>query len=250
MIATGAFLCSLLMAQVASAQEEEHRSEPESWFEIVPYAWMAGIKGTVGVRGVSTEVGRKFSDLIEDIDAGAMAAARLRLGNVVLSGDFNWVKLTADGDTPGGLFSGAEVEAETFMASLTLGYRLPLGTSSRAELFAGARGWMVDTEIDFAAGTLPAVSVDDDNAWVDPIIGARFDFGLGEHWSINVLVDMGGFDVSSMMTGQVVLGVSWHLSDHWRIALAYRYLADDFVDDGFRWQIAEHGFILGIGLRF
>ena len=243
-------ICSLLMVRAASGQEEEHRSEPTTWFEIAPYAWMAGIKGTVGVKGLSTEVGNNFSDLISDIDAGAMAMARLRLGDFVVTGDFNWVQLSADGDTPGGLFSGAEVESDTFMAGLTLGYRLPMGTSSSAELFVGARGWMIDTEIRFAAGTLPSLRVDDDNAWVDPVIGARFDYQLGKSWSINVLLDVGGFDVSSMMTGQVVLGASWHLSDHWRIGLAYRYLADDFVEGDFRWQIAEHGFILGIGLRF
>ena len=243
-------VCSLLMVRAASAQEEEHRSEPENWFEIVPYFWMAGMKGTVGVKGLSAEVGAKFSDLVSDLDAGAMVTARAKLGHFVITGDFNWVKLTADGDTPGQLFSGAEVEAETFMASLTLGYRLPMGTSGSAELFAGARGWMIDTDITFAAGVLPSIKVDDDNEWIDPIIGARLDYQLGKSWSINVVLDVGGFDVSSFLTGEVVLGASWHLSDHWRITLAYRYLADDFVDGNFRWQIAEHGFILGVGLRF
>jgi len=243
-------ICSLLMARAASGQDEEQRSEPETWFEITPYFWMAGMKGTVGVKGLSTEVGKSFSDLISDIDAGAMATARFRTGKFVVTGDFNWIKLSSDGDTPGGLFSGASVEAETFMASLTLGYRLPMGTGGHAELFAGARGWMIDTKIDFAAGTLPALHVDDDKEWVDPIIGARFDYDLGKHWSINVLLDVGGFDVSSSLTGQVVLGATWHLSDHFGISLAYRYLADDFQDDGFRWDIAEHGFVLGIGIRF
>ena len=243
-------LSLLLMARVASAQEEEQRSEPETWFEITPYLWMAGMKGTVGAKGLSTEVGKNFSDLVSDIDAGAMATARFRWGHFVVTGDFNWVKLSSDGDTPGNLFSGAEVEAETFMASLSLGYRLPMGTSSHAELFVGARGWMVDTDIRFAAGALPAAHISDDNEWVDPVIGARFDYHLGKSWSIGVLLDVGGFDVSSSTTSQVVAGVTWHLSDHFGISLAYRYLADDFEDDGFLWDIAEHGVIVGIGLRF
>ncbi|RPH43521.1 MAG: hypothetical protein EHM91_08690 [Planctomycetota bacterium] len=250
MKAVSVVICSLLMVRAASGQDEEQRSEPDTWFEITPYLWMAGMKGTVGVKGLSTEVGKSFSDLISDIDAGAMATARFRTGNFVVTGDFNWIKLSADGDTPGNLFSGAEVEAETIMASLSLGYRLPMGTSGHAELFVGARGWMVDSEIRFAAGTLPALQISDDNEWVDPIIGARFHYQLGKSWSIGVLLDVGGFDVSSSTTSAAVVGATWHLSDHFGISLAYRYLADDFEDDGFTWDIAEHGFILGVSIRF
>ncbi len=230
-------LCSLLMA---SGQDEDQPPEPTSWFDVVPYAWAAGMKGTVGVKGLSTEVGSKLSDVVEQVDPGALLTARVRLGDIVFGAESHWVRLTADGDT-----SGSEVESEDLMAGLSIGYRLPMGARGQAELFAGARGRMVDTEIRF-----PGVTVKDDNLWIDPILGGRFDYYLGKHWSINAVIDVGGFDVSSRMTSQVMLGASWHLSSHFRVALAIRYLADDFVDGSFRWQISEHGVILGIGLRF
>jgi opacity protein-like surface antigen len=230
-------LCSLLMA---SGQDEDQPSEPTSWFDLVPTAWAAGMKGTVGVKGLSTEVGSKLSDVVEHVDPGALLTARIRLGDIVFGAEAHWVRLTADGETP-----GSDVESEDLMAGLTVGYRLPMGARGQAELFAGARARKVDTQIDVSG-----VTVKDDDLWVDPILGGRFDYYLGKYWSINALIDVGGFDVSSRMTSQVLLGVSWHLSSHFRVALAIRYLADDFVDGGFRWQITEHGVILGVGLRF
>lgn len=245
-------ICSLFIAvgaRTASGQEDKKEMETTS-FEIIPYFWMAGMKGTVGVRGLNTDVGVKFSDLVSDLDAGVMLAAKLRLHHWVVSGDFNYVKLSADGEPPGPFFSGSKIDAETFMGSLTVGYRLPMGSDGQVELFAGARGWQLDTEIDFAGGVLPPISVEDDKGWVDPVIGASFEYLLGKSWSLNVVVDVGGFDISSFLTGQVILGVSLRLSDHWQVGAAYRYLADDFEDGNFRWQIAEHGLLLGVGLRF
>jgi opacity protein-like surface antigen len=242
--------CLGLAASVAAAQEEEKRENETSSFEIAPYFWAAGAKGTVGVRGLSTDVGVKFSDLVQDLDFGVMAAAKLRLKRLTFTADFNYIKVSADGEPAGGLFSGSHLESQLLMGSLTAGYTMTMEDRGLAEFFAGARGWRIDTDVDFDAGLLPATSLSQTKAWVDPIVGANFQFNLGKSWYLHAVTDVGGFGVSSFLTGQIILGASWRLSDHWRITAAYRYLADDFEDGNFRWKVAQHGVLVGIGLRF
>ena len=168
MKAATALVCSLLMAATAWGQENQEATEPPNWLDVIPYAWAVGMKGTVGVKGLSTEVGSKFSDVFEEVDPGVLLTARVRLGNFVIGSAAHWVKLTTDGETAG--FS--KVESEDIMAELTLGYQLPMGGRSQAELFAGARGRMIDTDLVFAG-----VHVKDDDLWIvelDVPNGERF----------------------------------------------------------------------------
>jgi len=242
------FVCLGLAASVAAAQEEEKRENETTSFEIAPYLWMAGAKGTVGVRGLSTDVGVRFT--VQDLDFGVMAAAKLRLKRWTFTGDFNYIKMSADGEPSGALFSGSHLESQFIMGSLTMGYTMTMEDRGLAEFFAGARGWRIDTDVDFDAGVLPATSVSQTKGWVDPIVGANFQYNLGKSWYLHAVTDIGGFGVSSWMTGQVILGASLRLSDHWRITAAYRYLSDDFEDGNFHWKVAQHGVLVGIGLRF
>ena len=235
---------------VASAQEEEKRENETTSFEITPYFWMAGAKGTIGVRGFTSDVGVKFKDLVEDLDFGVMATAKLRLKRWTFTGDVNYFKMTTDGETSGALFSGSRIESQLLMGSLTAGYCMTMEDRGLAEFYAGARGWRIDTDVDFDAGLLPATSVSQTKGWIDPIVGANLQYNLGKSWYLHAITDIGGFGVSSFLTGQVILGASLRLSDHWRITAAYRYLADDFEDGNFRWTVAEHGVLIGIGLRF
>ncbi len=243
-------VCLGVAASVAAAQDEEKRDNETTSFEIVPYFWMAGMKGTVGVRGLGSEVGVRFTDLVENLDFGAMALARLRLKRWTITADANYMKLSADAETPGLPFSGSHIDSQFLMGSLTLGYAMTMEDRGLAEFFAGARAWSIDTDVDFDAGTLPATSLSQKETWVDPIVGANFQYTLGKSWYLHAVTDVGGFGVSSFLTGQVLLGASWRLSDHWRITAGYRYLADDFEDGNFRWKVAQHGVLVGIGLRF
>jgi len=237
-------------APIAVAQEEEKRENETTSFEIEPYFWMAGMKGTIGVRGLTSDVGVKFKDIVDDLDFGVMATAKLRLKRWTFTGDVNYIKATADGETPGSLFSGSRVTNELLMGSLTVGYTMTMEDRGLAEFYAGARGWSVNTDVDFHAGLLPPTSVSQDKSWIDPIVGMNLQYNLGKSWYLHAIADVGGFGVSSFLTGQVLLGASLRLSDHWRITVAYRYLADDFENGNFRFNVAEHGFLIGIGLRF
>jgi opacity protein-like surface antigen len=237
-------------ASVAAAQEEEKRENETTSFEIAPYAWVAGSKGSVSVRGLGSELGVRFTDMVENPEIGGMAVAKLRLKRWTFTGEFSYLHMSDDAETPGTPFSGSHLTTELMEASLAMGYTMTMEDRGLAEFFAGARAWRIDTDVDFDAGTLPSMSLSQRKTWIDPIVGANFQFNLGKSWYLHAVADVGGFGVSSFMTGQVILGASLRLGDHWRITAAYRYLADDFEDGNFRWKVAQHGFLVGIGLRF
>jgi opacity protein-like surface antigen len=242
--------CLLLSASVAVAQDEEKRENETTSFEIAPYFWLAGMKGTVGVQGLGSELGVRLTDLVDNPGYGGMAVAKLRLKRWTFSGEFSYLRLSGDAETPGLPFSGSHLDTQLMTGSLTLGYTMTMEDRGLAEFFAGARGWRINTDVDFDAGLLPAMSVSETKAWVDPIVGANFQFTLGNSWYLHAIADVGGFGVSSFLTGQVILGASFRLSDHWRLSAGYRYLSDDYEDGGFRWKVAEHGVLVGAGLRF
>jgi opacity protein-like surface antigen len=242
--------CLGLAASVVAAQDEEKRENETTSLEIAPYFWVAGSKGTVGVRGLGSELGVRFKDMVENPEFGGVAVAKLRLKRWTFTGEFSYLRLSDDAETPGLPFSGSHLDAQLMTGSLTAGYAMTMEDRGLAEFFAGARVWRIDTDVDFDAGLLPATSVSETKAWVDPIVGANFQFNLGKSWLLHAVADVGGFGVSSFLTGQVILGVSLRLSDHWRISAAYRYLSDDFEDDSFRWKVAQHGVLVGVGLRF
>jgi opacity protein-like surface antigen len=240
-----------LATSVAAAQEEEKKRENEtSSFEFTPYFWAAGTKGSATVRGLTTDVGVKFKDLVEDVDFGVMATAKLRLKRWTFTGDFSYMRLTADGDPSGSPFSSSHLDTQLLMGSLTTGYTMTMEDRGLAEFFAGARVMNLDTDLNFDGGGQPATSVSQKKTWVDPIVGANFQFDLGKSWYLHALTDVGGFGVSSWLTGQVLLGASLRLSEHWRISAGYRYISDDFEDGTFHWKIAEHGVVAGVGVRF
>jgi len=242
--------CLGFAASVAAAQEEEKRDNETTSFEIAPYFWAAGTKGSIGVRGLGSELGVRFTDMVDNPDFGGMAVAKLRLKRWTFTAEFSYLHMSDDAETPGLPFSGSHLNTELMEGSLTMGYAMTMEDRGMAEFFAGARAWRIDTDVDFDAGTQPAMSLSQRKTWIDPIVGANFQFSLGNSWYLHAVTDVGGFGVSSFLTGQVILGASLRLGDHWRITAAYRYLADDFEDGNFRWKVAQHGFLAGVGLRF
>lgn len=62
-----------------------------------------------------------FDDLIENLAGAVMLQAEARKGQAGIFVDILYSKLSADGSTPGALFSGTSIDVEMFAPTL-LGY--------------------------------------------------------------------------------------------------------------------------------
>jgi hypothetical protein len=117
--------------------------------------WTAGLTGDLSARGRSATVDPSFSDLLKDLDFGAMLLAEARYDRWGLLLDGFYSKLSKDAETPGPLFSSVDATSQMGMIGPSLAYRAVLTDRFTLDVLGGARIWFVDTELDFKPGLLP-----------------------------------------------------------------------------------------------
>jgi hypothetical protein len=240
-------------AAALPAHGQEAAAPGGGWgFALTPYVWFTGLDGDVGaISGLpAVDVDAGFDDLIEKADLALMLAVEARRGRFGVVADVTYLSLSADGATPGRLFGDAEVESDTVFATVAGFYRAVAGDGFSLDVFAGARIWYVDTEIDLGAGRLPARGAEDDDLWADPVVGLRGNARLGRGFFLAGAADIGGFGVASDLTWQALGTLGYRFSDRFAARAGYRHLAVDYEDDGFVWDVELSGPILGASLRF
>ncbi len=65
-----------------------------------------------------------------------------------------------------------------------------------------------------------------------------------------VLGSVGGFGVAADLEWSLTGGVTYHAGETWGVSLGYRYLSVDYSDDGFVYDVAQHGPLLGLVFDF
>src|SRR5215475_9406666 len=151
----------------------------DSWHvNISPYLWMAGMDGTVSVRGHTVKVEQSFSDIFENLKFGVMALTEIRRGRVGILTDLMWIRL---GDEPAlpveGFPIGVNVKTSlnTFTLTPELAYRIVGNQRGAIDFLIGGRYYHIGSEITATGGPAPAsVSYSSSNNWVDFVQGARF----------------------------------------------------------------------------
>lgn len=239
--------CGLVLFQTAQAADEawEHT--------LVIYGIGASIDGESGIGPVTADVDVSFSDILDNLEMGAMAAYRAERGPWAVVADLIWMNLEQDKGGLGPLGgTRAEVELDQLITELDLSYAL----NDRLDAYAGLRYWDVDTDLMVATGgplgqTLSGSLSED---WIDPVVGLRYEWPLGEKWTLVMRGDIGGFGVGSDFTWHATMFASWNLSRHASLLFGYRHLDVDYEDgsgpDRFLMDVGEGGPTAGFAWRF
>jgi len=224
----------------------------ENWqFQIAPYIWAAGLDGDVAtLPGVpAASVDASFTDILENLDVAFMIAGEAHNRRVGLFGDIFYVDLEATGSVPGPFNAPVSLEAQTLYGTAAGFWRLWSDERASLDIMAGARFWSVDTELVIGAPISATVSHDED--WVDPVVGfkARGTLG-GDRFFQSFHVLFGGFDVGSdlMWDANVNLGYQW--TESFVTSIGYRYLAVDYSNRGFLYDVVQDGPTLSLVWRF
>lgn len=233
-----------------------------SWqFEFTPYLFAAGLKGTTGVRGLTADVEVPVEKLVHKIDSVFMGSFEARKDQWLFGFDAFYVRLEGEGARswrgPFGIgsFTGdLDVSAKEQIYQPSLGYRV-FDEGTTFDIFGVARYTKIDSEFNLVVttgGLLPggATSLSATKSWWDPVVGARVRFPFAEQWSLVGYVDVGGFGVGSDLTYQATAGADWQFSKNVSAKAGYRYLHQDYEDNGFVWDMALQGFYFGLGIRF
>lgn len=89
-----------------------------------------------------------------------------------------------------------------------------------------------------------------DREWMDPIIGARWQWNFKEKWFLAAKGDIGGFGVGSDFAWNSQATVGYQFTDSFSTELGYRYYDTDYRDGDFEYDIAEHGAFIGLNFTF
>jgi hypothetical protein len=216
----------------------------------VPYLWAAGLKGTLGIRGQASEVDLSFSDVLDKLDGGLFLPVEIRKGRWGVMIELMLMRLSDQAGTPGPLFEKVNVTANQTTVELSIRYRILERQTMGVDLAAGGRLWHLNDQLSFTRASGPDVLVEAGQRWIDPSIGVRAIADLSSHWSILARADVGGFGVGSDFSWHALGGIGYIL-DPVTIWAGYRHLDVDYVNekDGFTFDIANSGLIMGVAIR-
>ena len=241
-------------------------------FSVTPYLWATALKGEVGVGRTEANVDASFDDILDNLNGALMLEAELRKGRFGVISDTIYANLEDNAAAGEGSLK-IDATANLLIQSLAGTYRA--GTWQIANLgaagplsvtidpYAGARYTYLDAELqgkldlpDF--GIEAQRTTEQDQHWVDPIVGIRTGWSLGERWSLVLAGDVGGISTSDQYSAEAwsTIGYRFGLfgSDNATALAGYRVLKQKYKDgDGrheFEWDMTIHGPLVGLKITF
>lgn len=236
---------STAVPSVAPAQDWQHTA--------VVYIIGASIDGTAGVGPVIGDVDVGFSDILDNLEVGAMAGYRGEKGPWAVMGDFIYMDLEADKDGLGPVGqSRTTVELDQLILELD-GAR---AITERLDAYVGLRYWDIDSTVTVVGGgplgqTLNGALGED---WVDLLFGLRYELPLGKAWTFVVRGDVAPMRTGADMSWHSTAFFNWRLGEHASALFGYRHLDVDY-DDGqganrFLMDVGQGGPSAGFAWRF
>ena len=244
--------------ETAASNDETTAADPapqtansDGWqFRFTPYLWIAGISGNAGIGNLSVNVDSGITDTNVHLSFGFMGTLEARKNRFIIITDFQYSNLGTDHPTPGPLFTSATASFKTFILDPEVGYRIAENTDkgTSVDVVGGFRYWHLNSELTFTAGALPAISASRSRGWVDAVGGIRGRARLSKRLFVIGKADLGGG--GSKFTYQLFGGMGLLMGKRFALIGGYRDLSVDYNKDNFLFDVALHGPILGLSIRF
>jgi opacity protein-like surface antigen len=251
---------ALMLAAACAMPVYAADGDEDRWqVEFTPYLFASGLHGSTGTQQVSADINTGFSDIVKNLDKGLMGTLELRRGRWGIILDGLYFKLKDQGarswEGPAGIGSATgDLDVTTTMQMYQLSAAYRLGGGVPTDLIVAGRYTRLDLDLNFVGSGSPLPggtrSLSAGQNWWDPVVGVRVTLPFAERWSAMLYGDVGGFGVGSDLTYQGIAGVNWQFSEHVSAKLGYRYIYQDYENNGFVWKMAAYGPYLGVGIRF
>jgi hypothetical protein len=219
-------------------------------YEVSPYFWFSGLKGTVGARDRTAEVDASFRDIFDNLNLGAMGTFEVRWDRWRLLVDTLYINVSAERATAGALFTDAEVTVKMFILDPEIGYAVFRGERAEFDVFGGVRYWHLKNELNLISGGVERIHAVHTRSWADPIVGGKYRWEFWNSMYVTVKADVGGFNAAANIDWQAFGGIGLKFNDRISGVMGYRHLAVDYGKDGFIFDTGMKGLILGLGISF
>lgn len=222
--------------------------DPVSHWEVrmALYGWAQSIDGDVGAKGLSAPVDVSFDDILDDLQFAAMGAVEISYGRWSFLADLVYAE-TSDSNLVSSPPLTVELgyEQKQFIGNFFIIFETLESGRQQLDIYAGARINAVDLEV-----SLGSLSRSSDRAWIDPVVGGRYQVELAESLFFRAVGDIGGFGVSSDFTWQAMVGLGYRAIENGSILLGYRSLGIDYSAGGFLYDTVAHGPVVGFEMKF
>jgi opacity protein-like surface antigen len=217
----------VLVAAMAAAQEPP--SPPISWrFQVVPYFWAAGMKGSIKIQQLpEIQVDVPFSDVISNFDIGILGRFEGRKGDFGLATDVLYMNLGAPFAADQAPIANLEPQVDVRQLVIEgIGfYRMAHSADferAYVDVLVGTRYLSLRAEVDTTAGA----SIGSTYGWLDLIGGFRGRAPLGSWAAVLARGDIGG--LGSKISYNLEASLDIAISKRWTLGAGYRYLHYDF----------------------
>jgi hypothetical protein len=246
-------IVSMFLPATASADDD--------WqFQITPYLWFAGIKGDVStIPGYPpAPIDVSSSQALQDTKTSYMGILSVKKGRHAGFVDFLYSDVQSDLYYAPTLNLTLQSTSKTTL--VTAGYAYEVYESDKAfvDLFAAARYWEVDSQLDLVGGLgilppqyAPPYTISNKESWVDPLIGIMARSALGDSkFFVSGILGVGGFGVGSDHLYDASLHFGYQWSKLIGTTLGYRMYDVKYQDGSFLYDVRQQGWLLGLSFTF
>jgi len=246
---------------IAPAPVQTEIQDQQRWRVIFsPYVWGASLNGSAGLLGRSTNVDVPFRDIISNLDMSFMGNIEITNGTFGAYFDGQYTKTSQDEDVLDQQL-GLDITSTTLTGGVY--YRVYQHNLDGLTYFGRQRVFAIEPTIGIRWTQLKSTlnigpySESRKTDWTDPFIGTRVLYDINDRWNISAEADIGGFGAGTKLSanGQIYLGYRTKLFDlptTWRVG--YRALYQDYRDDDtrekFKYDVTQHGPVVGLSVQF
>jgi hypothetical protein len=239
------FSASALSAAMGSVHAAENVSPipkvSDEWrFEVTPYLWGTGIRGTVNLNNeLAKSADMSTSNVLSNLKSGGMIAAEAHKGKWGIMGDLISATLQNSGSVPvrtpeGDATIGDKVTVQQTILTGAFTYTVANTKDAYVDALLGVRA--IDITATLALndeGTSIQRSISKKTSTVDPIIGAKGRYRIADStWYIPFYGDIGSGGGTTNVTWQLMAGVGKTFNKVVDASLTYRALYYDMKDGG------------------
>lgn len=245
---------SLSFAAVSVAAEEVTpipKASSEWRFEVTPYLWAPGIKGTLGLdSGLAKSASYSSSDVLNNLKSGGMISAEAHQGQWGLMGDVVSATLQKSGAIPvqGGTAAlGDKVTLQQTILTGAVTYTVANTQDIYVDGLLGARAIYATATLNVAGVGTAAKTT----STVDPVVGVKGRYRIADSsWYVPFYGDIGSGGGTTNLTWQAMLGVGKTFSSLIDASLTYRALYYDMKDGGVLQKTTMQGPQLAVTFKF
>ena len=233
---------------IALAQDQDGSNGGDWEYRLSPlFLWGMGISGDATIGDATAPLDLGFSDIWDNLDFVVTGHFEARKRNYGLIFNLDYLNLGVGHTTAAG--PEVELDEKTLIVEFDGFYRI-MRDAHAFDLLAGLRYNKQETTLSVKPGPSAGLDV----SWWDPIVGARWQFGFADGWSLSARGDIGGFGVGTDFTWHLVGLVQWQPWKNVALIAGYRALDQDYEEGSgmnrYKWDATMQGPVLGVNFRW